>query len=342
MDKKYFGETKDGVIIYEYELKNDKLKISVINYGGIITGIYFPDKEGKVENVVLNYKTLEEYQNDSMYYGCIAGRHAGRIKDGTLEINGKKYQLEKNNGSNNLHGGKNGFNRKVWEVVEFSNNEITMKYFSKDLEEGYPGNVEIKAIYTLIDDTLKISYRGESDKDTVINLTNHSYFNLSGDLNENILEHKLKIKSKFIGGLDESGAVGHEVLSVFGTPFDFNNLKNIGSEIEEENEQLIMGQGYDHPYILEKYQGEPQIILKHEKSTRVMEIITKEPVVILYTGNYLKSNYRCGVCLETQNMPDYLRHPKFEKKIYNKERLYQSETSYRFYSESTENKKGGL
>ncbi len=341
--KKKFGSLKTGEEVYKYILQNDKLEVGILNYGGIITEIYMEDLGGNRENIVLGYDNILDYEEKSPHFGAITGRTAGRISGAKFEIDGETYNLTKNNGENNLHGGDNALDKRIWDVKEILNG-IELSYKSLHLEEGYPGEVDFKVKYTLVGDILEIEYLGVSDRKTIINLTNHSYFNLSGDCKEDILEHKLKIDSDFIVLLDKEGCPYGDILDVSRTPFDFRRWKKIGEDIGVDNQYLRGVKGYDHPYILNKKRDKPRISLCHEKSGRRLDIVTNQRVVVFYSSNFLEGGHgilssgveareRLGVCLETQDIPNNINVENFRSEIYSKDKNYVEKTQYIFTNE---------
>ncbi|MCQ8211036.1 galactose mutarotase [Cetobacterium somerae] len=343
IEKVKFSETKDKKTVYSYKLINSKIEIEILNYGGIIKSINFPDRNGKKENIVLSYDNLESYTKDVTYFGCITGRVAGRIKNGILKINEENYQLELNNNKNNLHGGFNALNNKVWDVVseEIGNDflKIVMCYRSPHMENNFPANVEFTVSYTLRESTLEIDYIGVPDRETYINLTNHTYFNLSGDAKRDILDQKIFIFANEYISVDEE-IIPVEILPVMDSVFDLTKGRKF-KEIfnSQENQIKIVGNGIDHGFILDK---------KHIKkcrcedieSGRILEIETDQPVVVLYTGNYLentdvlasdiKPHKYYGFCLETQDYPDIKNLIEEKMEIYNSSNPYIQKTKYSF------------
>ncbi|MBD1382882.1 aldose epimerase family protein [Metabacillus arenae] len=341
--KEIFGET-DQQSVYAFTMKNDHgMEITCLNYGCIITKILAPDSEGRLENVVLGFDSLEEYRNHSPYFGAVVGRVAGRIKGGSFIIEGRNYVLPKNENGNHLHGGFKGFNNVIWEakVLEKENEgSVQFTYLSPDGEEGYPGNVQISVTYTLTNtNELVISYKGKSDQKTLLNLTNHTYFNLSGNLRRKITDHSLKIKSDSILELNEQLLPTGEIKSVEGTPFNFQHARIVRDGIESDHPQILLaGNGYDHPFLLNT-NHDKEIVLWDEESGRSLTIETDEPGVVLYTGNQLDghfkirgvlSNPHLGLCLETQGLPDAIHHPHFPSIILDKDEQYSSVTTYQF------------
>jgi aldose 1-epimerase len=341
--KKKFGEL-NGKTIYAYTLKNDAgFEVTSINYGCIITDLNVPDAKGQIENVVLGFDQLEAYQNDSPYFGAVIGRVAGRINSATFSLDGKTYGLPKNDGNNHLHGGKIGFDRVVWEANILKEEEyvgVEYTYVSPDGEEGYPGEVTVKVRYTIDENyTFSISYEGKTDQATLLNLTNHTYFNLSGNGKRDILQHHLTLKSdQFLELNDELIPTG-ELVPVQGTSFDFENGRKIADGVTSTHPQNILaGNGYDHPFVLKKNHNQ-EIRLEDPDSGRSLVIETDEPCVVLYTGNQLTDDFKIrdinskkylGLCLETQKHPDAINHPDFPSILLKEEEVYRSHTSYTF------------
>jgi aldose 1-epimerase len=334
----------DGNIVYSFTLKNNKgFEVTCLNYGCIITKILMPDASGKIENIVLGFDTVEEYLNNSPYFGAVVGRVAGRIKNGEFELDGKTYQVTKNEKNNHLHGGVKGFSHVIWNtnIIEEENLAGVEFYFtSADGEEGYPGKLDMKVVYTIDDDNqLKITYQGQSDQTTLLNVTNHTYFNLSGDLKRDILNHTLKIKSDRFLELDEALLPTGEILDTDNTPFDFRHGRPIEDGVHSQHVQNhIAGQGYDHPFLLNENHNQ-EIVLNDEESGREVMIETDEPCVVLYTSNQLGDDFTIrdvssrrylGLCLETQGLPDAIHHPHFPSCVLKEGETYHSETKYAF------------
>ena len=337
--KSGFGKLKSGEEVSKYTLKNNKLEVSILNYGGIITEILTKDKDGKLENVVLGYNNIGDYEEKSPYFGCITGRIAGRIENGNFKLGDTQYSLAKNNGNNSLHGGIVGLDKRIWEVEEIDSG-IKLSYTSPHMEEGFPGEVKFEVSYILNDDSLEISYLGVPDRETIINLTNHTYFNLSGNCKEDILNHVLFINANKVPVLDAESIPHGELFDVEGTPFDFTAPKKIGEDITGDNLQLKQGNGYDHPFILNN-ERELEILLFHKKSERKLEVYTDREAVGVYTSNFLgeaegmlscgvKARPRLGVCLETQELPNNINVESFSSWIYTKEKPYSAKTIYKF------------
>ncbi|WP_394578287.1 aldose epimerase family protein [Cytobacillus firmus] len=336
-----FGEL-NGHIIKSYTISNDHgMSVSCIEYGGIITGISVPDREGNIENVVLGFDTLEEYVNHSPFFGAIIGRVAGRIAGSAFTLDGTMYQLAKNDGEHQLHGGAGGFHQVIWDsAAEMGLNEanIRFSYISQDGEEGYPGTLEATVNYTLNNENeLVISYEAISDIKTIINLTNHTYFNLSGDLKRDILEHEVTIKSDHFLELDETLIPTGEFIHVENTPFDFRAGKKIKEGVKSGHPQnMLAGGGYDHPFLLNS--GEMTVV--DSASGRKLAVETDRPSVVLYTANMLGSDFKIrgvqskshlGLCLETQCPPDSVHHEHFPSIVLEKNEVYKTKTSFKFH-----------
>ncbi len=342
--KKPFGEL-EGTPIDAYTLKNDNgIELTFITYGGTITKIMMPDRDGNVENIVLGFDTVEEYVQHSHYFGALIGRVAGRIGNGRYQQDGEEIRLTKNDGPNHLHGGATGFNRVIWKAEELptGDGEVSVKltYTSEAGAEGYPGNLETAVTYTLTNDNeFRIDYRAEADEDTPVNLTNHSYFNLSGDAKETVLDHSLTMKAdRYLALSDEILPTG-KVEEVEGTPFDFREGRKISTGADSNHPQTMkVGNGYDHPFVLSE-NGNREIRLAHEKSGRALTIETDQQAVVLYTGNQLiddleirgvPARKHLGLCLETQGYPDAVNHPHFPSVMLGKGDQYTATTTYLF------------
>lgn len=344
--RKKFGNLKSGEEVIKYSLINKKgVTVGVLNYGGIITDILTPDKKGTFENIVLGFDNIRDYEEKSPYFGCIVGRIAGRISGASFEIDGYIYNLAKNNGTSSLHGGIRGFDKVIWnakEIVEENYVGIELSYKSFDGDEGFPGNLDVKIYYLLNDNNeLEIKYLAFSDKSTIINMTNHSYFNLSGNLKEDILEHRLTINADKVGYVNDEIIPSGEIADVENTVFDFRKSKRVGEDIDKNVEQLLNCGGYDHPFILNN-DVESSARLENINSGRVLEILTDQPAVVFYSGNslgdegILSGNIKCkkhlGLCLETQDYPDSINQDNFPTKIYNPGEKYEAYTKYKFYT----------
>ena len=336
-----YGKTKDEVSVNIFTLKNKSgMEVEVTNYGGIIIAIRVPDRQGIFKDVVLGYDKLEGYLNDACYLGAIIGRCSNRIEDARFYLNEMEYEVGKNSGTHQLHGGFVGFDKVVWKAKVIgtdSGEALQLDYTSKDGEEGFPGELKVSVIYTLTEDNaLEIKYLATSDKDTVVNLTNHSYFNLSGEGNGDILSHELMIDADSFTMINDECIPNGEFKDVKGTPFDFTSLKSVGSRIDTEDEQLKNGSGYDHNFVLKVNGKTPGKFaeLYEEKTGRLMEVYTTMPGVQLYSGNYLKNSgvydYRSGICLETQFFPNSMKHLHFPSPILKANQQYRHTTIYKF------------
>ncbi|GGE25959.1 aldose 1-epimerase [Pullulanibacillus camelliae] len=338
-----FGQV-DGKQVYQYTLVNEQgMRLSCLDYGCIITELFAPDREGNFENVVLGFDSIEDYLTHSPYFGAIVGRVAGRIAESEFELNGRRFALPKNEGQNHLHGGPRGFSHVIWDaaIIEGENESgIQFSYVSPDGEEGYPGTLQVKVTYTLNQaNQLKIRYHATTDQTTLVNLTNHSYFNLSGDLKRNVLEHTLTMDSKQFFELDEALLPTGKLLNVEGTPFDFRSGRKIADGITSSHPQnVLVGQGYDHPFLLNKQQSQ-EMVLSDPESGRQLIVATEEPSVVLYTSNTMEDTFKIrgtqsgkymGVCLETQGPPDAIHHPNFKQCTLEAGQVYQTETTYTF------------
>jgi aldose 1-epimerase len=343
------AQVRDFDSIKLYTLENESgMTVRVTNYGAIITSIIVPDRNGKRADVALGYDRVEDYINavDKPYFGAVVGRYGNRIAKGEFTLDGETYSLLQNNGENHLHGGAIGFDKVVWAVDEYvEGKSLTLSYLAKDKEEGYPGNLELIIVYTLADDnSLVVDYHATTDKATPINVTQHTYFNLKGEGQGTILDHKLMLNAKTFTPVDESLIPTGEMPAVAGTPFDFTTAKAIGHDIDQQNEQLVFGLGYDHNWILNKDGKEGELSLAaqvHEPSSgRVMEIYTTEPGIQFYCGNFLDGRlkgksgkpyvHRGGFCLETQHFPDSPNQPNFPSTILKPGETYESKTVFKF------------
>ena len=314
---KVIEQRQDGIDIIE--MKNQELTVRVTNFGCHILSVWMKDSKGNTDDVVLGLEHIEDYRKDEKYIGGILGRAANRIKDGKFTLGGQEYHLAVNNGPNHLHGGTEGFDKKVWDY-EIRDDKVIFCHLSQDMEEGYPGNLRIHVSYELTGNTLTMIYYGTTDKDTIVNLANHTYFNLSGR-REKIYDHKLRIKASRIACVDKDGCATGEKLNVAGTPFDFRKFRRIGERINDEHEQLAFAGGYDHPYILSD-QTE-QITLLHEETGRKLTVSTNLPTVQLYTSNFLEG-------LETQFMPNAVNLEERQQVILRKEDRYAVFTAFKF------------
>lgn len=347
ISKEAYGTTSDSIAVDKYTLKNEKgMEISLITYGGIITNWTAPDKNNNYQDIVLGYNTLAEYEKATPYFGALIGRYGNRIAKGKFTIDGVEYTLATNDGSNHLHGGVKGFDKVVWTATEAktdSTASIVLTYLSKDLEEGYPGNLQTKVTYTLTNNNeLLVDYEATTDKKTIVNLTQHSYFNLSADFSKPILDHEITINADKLVPVDATLIPTGELTDVTNTPFDFRTAKAIGKDIGAKDEQLTRGLGYDHCWVLNNQnQGVRLAASAYEKeSGRLLEIFSDEPGIQLYTGNFLDGTlpnkqggtyaHRTGFCLETQHYPDSPNQKAFPSVVLNPGDTYKSKTTFKF------------
>jgi aldose 1-epimerase len=345
MKKEPFGKMPDGTPVDLYTLTNGKgMEVKITNYGGIVVSIKTPDRNGKLDDIVLGYDTLDGYLKRNPMFGTIVGRYANRIARARFTLNGVEYTLARNSGENHIHGGPKGFDKQVWRAKPVSRREgvaLELGYLSKDGEEGFPGTLSATVTYTLTaDNELKIDYLAQTDKDTIINLTNHSYFNLAGD--GDVLEHEVMINADRFTPIGAGSIPTGELRDVKGTPLDFTQSKAIGARIDSQDEQMILGRGYDHNYVLNHKPGERGLaaVVYEPKTGRVMEVHTTEPGVQLYTGNNLDGSItgkggrvygrRTGLCLETQHFPDSPNKPQFPSTVLKRGEKYQTTTIYKF------------
>jgi len=350
-EKKPFGKTPDGQPIDLYVLTNKNgVEAAITNYGGAVVSLKVPDRNGKFADVVLGYDSLDGYVNDKSYFGAIVGRYGNRIGHAQFSLDGKTYTLAKNNGENSLHGGIKGFNKAVWAAKELpvkNGQSLELTYLSKDGEEGFPGNLHVRVVYTLTDSNeLKIEYSATTDKKTVVNLTNHTYFNLAGPGSGDILGHQLVIEADKFTPVDASLIPTGEFRDVQGTPLDFRKATAIGARIDQDDEQLKLGHGYDHNFVLRRAAGAPISLaarVAEPNTGRVLEVWTTEPGVQFYTGNFLDGTARgkggltyarrSAFCLETQHFPDSPNQPKFPSVVLNPGEKYSTTTTYKFTTE---------
>ena len=349
--KENFGKTSEGQNVDIYTLTNRRgAEVKITNYGGIITSLKVPDRQGKRDDIVLGFDNLDAYLKGSPYFGAIIGRYANRIAKGRFTLNGHQYTLAVNNGENHLHGGIKGFDKVVWTArpLKVPNGAaLRLTYLSKDAEEGYPGNLSVRVIYTLTNvNELKIEYWATTDKDTVINLTSHSYFNLAGQGIGDILNHQLLINARRFTATDAGSIPTGELKSVKGTPFDFTSAFRIGERINDDDQQLKFAKGYDHNFVLNGRMGtlRQTAVVYEPTSGRSMEIWTTEPGIQFYTGNFLDGTLigkdgkvyqqRYGFCLETQHFPDSPNHPSFPTTVLRRGQQYHTITIHKFKTSS--------
>jgi aldose 1-epimerase len=343
-----FGKLADGTPIEAVELSNAHgVSARIMNLGAILQSLKVPGSDGKAADVVLGYATPAEYLAKPQYFGASVGRYANRIRNGQFTIDGKQYQLARNDGPNALHGGKRGFDKAVWKIESVKSGEVasvTLSHVSPDGDEGYPGKLSVTAIYSLNDNNeLRLEYHATTDKPTVLNITNHSYFNLAGEGNDDIMSQKLTIMADAYTPVDKTLIPTGERRNVAGTPFDFRQPVAIGERIRDgRDEQMQIGRGYDHNYVLRGPAGSvrPAVRLEDPHSGRVMELLTAAPGVQFYSGNFLDATvtgksghiYRQGdgLCLEPQVFPDSPNHPDFPSARLNPGQTYSNIIVYRF------------
>ena len=348
MKKQPFGKTSDGRDVELYTLTNKKgMEVAITNFGGIIVALKAPDRNGKFDDVVLGYDSLDGYLTNKAFFGALIGRYGNRIAHGKFALNGANYTLPKNDGDNTLHGGPEGFNKRLWTAKDASGAKgqaLELTYMSKDGEEGFPGNLTVKVVYTLTaQNELTITYSATTDKETVVNLTNHSYFNLAGQGTGDILGHQLMIRGDHITAVDDTLIPTGELRPVKDTPFDFTHATAIGARINQDDPQIKVGKGYDHNWVLNAH-GPHSPVLAAEayepNSGRVLQVLTVEPGVQFYSGNFLDGTitgkggkvykYRYGFCLETQHFPDSPNHPKFPSTTLKPGHAYSTTTVFKF------------
>lgn len=345
MQKEDYGTTSDGEKVAQYTLTNENgMEVKIITYGGRITSLKAPNKDDEFENVVLGFDSLEQYIKDNPFFGALIGRFGNRIANGKFTLDGEEYTLAQNDGQNHLHGGEKGFDKVVWTVDDASASSLSLSYISEDMEEGYPGTLETTVVYTLTEDNaLEVDYNATTDKKTVLNLTQHAYFNLSGDFSETILDHKIEINADEFLPVNETLIPTGELKEVAGTPFDFREAKTVEQHIEEKNQQLERGKGYDHCWVLNEQDSGMRFAASayHEESGRMLEVHTNEPGIQFYSGNFLdgtlpqadgEGNYghRSGFCLETQHYPDSPNQEGFPSVVLEPGETYSSKTSFKF------------
>ena len=342
-----FQKTIDGKVTNLYLLKNDKIKVYITNYGGRIVSLLTPDRYGQMGDVVLGFKSIDDYLSaNGPYHGALIGRVGNRIAKGKFTLDGKTYSLPINNNENHLHGGPEGFNNQVWEVKAVNQSSISMNYFSKDGEMGYPGNLDVQVKYSLNNENeLLISYKATTDKSTPVNLTNHAFFNLAGEASGTINDHLLRLNADYFTPVDETLIPLGENRSVEGTPFDFRIPKTIGRDLNQQNTntQMNYGGGYDHNFVLNKENDREMSLAGYvidPKTGRRMDIFTEEPGIQFYGGNFMDGSdigkygkkflYRESFALETQHFPDSPNQPSFPNIILLPGEIYQTKSIYKF------------
>lgn len=333
----------DGKQTRLYSLKNNAgMEIAVSDYGAYLLSVLVPDKDGKLTSVAVGFDSIEGLKKQTSYYGATVGRVGNRIAKGKFTLEGKEYNLFINNGPNTLHGGKKNFSHVVWDAMQIDHQKIEFTYLSKDMEEGFPGNLHVKVTYRLTDDNaIEISYEATTDKTTIVNLTNHVYFNLNGEGNGDILDHIVQIDADRYTLVDENMIPTGQLGLTKNTPFDFTEPVTIGKRINADNEQLRLGNGYDHNYVLNKHDiHTPIATVKGDKSGIKLQVYTEEPGMQLYTGNFMpgtnairggqKDIRRTAFAMETQHYPDSPNHPEFPSTVLKPGEVYKTQTIYKF------------
>ncbi len=344
--KTAFEKTIDNKKTDLYILKNKNgMEAAITNYGGRLVSLLVPDKNGKMTDVVDGFESVEGFQHSTEpYFGATIGRYGNRIAKGKFKLDGKEYTLFKNNGPNTLHGGKKGYQDVVWDAKQLNDTTLQLTYLSKDMEEGFPGNLNVKVTYALTNDNcLKINYEATTDKPTVVNLTNHAFFNLNGSGSGTILNHQVQINADSYTPVDSTLIPSGKIVAVTGTPFDFKKSTAIGARVNDNNEQLKNGKGYDHNFVLNKpSMTAPVAKVKGDKSGIVMEVYTEEPGLQFYSGNFMhsknsmkygkKDDYRTAFAMETQHFPDSPNQPQFPTTVLKPGQTYKTQSCYKFLS----------
>lgn len=348
ISKHLFGKTPDGKSVDLYTLSNRHgMTAQITNYGGVVTSLKVPDREGKMDDVVLGFDTLDEYIKSSPLFGALVGRYANRIRGAEFKLGGKTYDLSKNSGPNHIHGGRLGFDKVVWQATPIRRANavgVSLRHFSPDGHEGFPGNLVVKVVYLLTDrNELKIEYTAVTDKPTVVNFTHHGYFNLAGAGSGDVLNQLLTINANSFTPIASDQIPSGEVRSVAGTPLDFRRATPIGARINADDEQLKLAGGYDFNYVLNRRGIAPSLAARvyEPRSGRSMAVYTTEPGMVLYTGNFLNNvrgkggkvyNKRSGLCLETGHFPDAPNHAGFPSTTLEPGQTYRQTTIYRFFA----------
>jgi aldose 1-epimerase len=346
LDSTKFQKEIDGKKTNLYILKNkNNMQAAFTNYGGRLVSLLVPDSAGNQVDVVVGFDGIDGYsQSTEPYFGATIGRYGNRIAKGKFTLDGKEYTLATNNGQNSLHGGKKGYQYVVWDAKQPNDHTLELSYLSKDMEEGYPGNLNVKVTYTLTDDNeLKMDYEATTDKRTVVNLTNHAFFNLNGEGSGTVLKHTLQIYADQFTPIDTTLIPLGTNIPVKDTPFDFNTPTAIGKRIDAVNDQIAAGKGYDHNYVLNGTKGlgmTHAATVKGEKTNIVMDVYTQEPGLQFYSGNFMQSknkfkggstdDFRTAFCLETQHYPDSPNQPSFPSTILAPGKVYKTSSIYKF------------
>ncbi|MCD8020808.1 MAG: galactose mutarotase [Clostridiales bacterium] len=336
-----FGTTTDGQNAQLYVLKNDTMECRVTDFGTILVNLFVPDKNGTPIDIVLGYNNVIKYEKDTQSLGCNVGRIANRIRGASFTLNDTVYTLDKNEGENNLHSGFHPYSKRIWAVENYNDTSITFSLESPDMDQGFPGAIKMHVTYKLSDNRLLITYEGTPDKDTIINMTNHSYFNLNGQGNGDILEHTVLLHASRFTPSDPALIPTGDILPVADTPMDFTRTKAIGRDIHEKYDQLLQGLGYDHNYCIDDYDGTTRtaVWVDSDQAGIHMEIATNYPGVQMYTANYLKDipgkdgkiyqPYE-AVCFEPQFYPDAINQPAFVSPICKAGDKFSREIQYTF------------
>lgn len=347
IEKTGFGCAKDGTPVDLYTITNSNgVTAKFTNFGAILVSLLVPDREGNMADVVLGYEDVTGYYVNEPNFGATIGRHANRIGGAKFSLNGKEYTLDANDGDNNLHGGYDGYHKRVWEANAYQGEQgqvMEFTYHSKDMDQGFPGNLDVTVTYTLTEDnSIVIHYKALSDKDTICNLTNHSYFNLAGHDHGTILDQKVWLDSDSFTWADKESIPDGKILPVEGTPMDFRRAKLIGQDIEADYDQLIWGKGFDHNWVLKTTPGEVSLVgsMEDEASGRVMEFYTDLPGIQFYCGNFLDDEkggkggaiykHRSGACFETQFYPNAIHCPEFAQPVIKAGEEFETTTIYKF------------
>ncbi|MEV0255787.1 aldose epimerase family protein [Streptomyces sp. NPDC050732] len=345
--KELFGRLADGTKVYRWSLANGGTRMKVLSYGGIVQSLELPDRRGRYTNVSLGYDTVEAYTAGTTFFGALIGRYGNRIARGRFTLDGRTHQLSVNDGENSLHGGAKGFDTRVWDVEPFAGPSgvgLVLRYVSVDGEMGYPGTLRVKVTYTLTGrGDWRIDYTATTDKATVVNLTNHTYYNLAGEGTGDVYDHELTLAAGRFTPTDAGLIPTGELARVTGTPFDFRRAKRVGKDIRAAHPQLVTAKGYDHNWVLDKgitHRPEHFATLRDPESGRTMKIATTEPGVQFYSGNFLDGTltgpsgrtYRQGdgLCLETQHFPDSPNQPSFPSTVLRPGETYRSSTVHTF------------
>ena len=339
-----FEKTVDGKQTHLYVLKNKNgMEAAITNYGGRLAALLVPDSSGKMIDVAVGIGSVDGYiKSTEPYYGATIGRYGNRIAKGHFILEGKQYTLATNNPPNTLHGGKKGYQDVVWDAKKINDQTLELTYLSKDMEEGFPGNLAIKVTYSLTDDNaFECSYEATTDKTTVVNLTNHAYFNLNGEGSGTILNHMVQLNADNYTPVDSTLIPTGKIEPVKGTPLDFTTPTTIGARINNVNEQLKNGKGYDHNFVLNKHDIiQPIATVKGDKTGIVMEVYTEEPAMQFYSGNFMqgknimkygeKDDYRTAFAMETQHYPDSPNQPQFPSTVLKPGQVYETKSIYKF------------